>query len=634
MVLVAKNEVTLTNILDGRKGDAGKAATVVKTEYAYSNSADTQPQSGWTTMLPTASKGSYLWTKVTYSDNTSVVTYTYQGIDGVDGLSSYTHVAYARLDKSKEVGFGRDITTGRPLDGATVKRTGGMSFTTSGGNSDAKHLVKTQGTTGLNGWLYLKVRNTHNTNPLRTRLDGVTGSSVKESYEIQPGKDLTILTPVKCRENYPFVQVVFATNTTRVTDELSYDVYEIGLYPSSPFVDFTHSPVSTSTHVGIYTDDSQESSDDISKYDWSSYILSADDSSGVTNYAEDRDFELGRWKHTSGSLQSGGSASVDYLDGVATVVLNSRTGLSQIQIYSKTSIYESESYSSTALNNLRLWDTYTLSVYVRFNTAPGPGVFACVRDTTTTESTNQVNLSSTGLQLSNMVAGEWYLLSGTFVLRDITNYRYRRIVLGLSSYNGSVSFKKPELTKTTKYVDAGPAPEDSNTKIADKVSTTNLDVRINKTSENIRLSYEAAIAEAILNQASVWEEEFKKYKDSVAKANSLAAEEYASTQKEVVAHKTTLENGKLQWEGLNNFIEFTKNGTMIIKDKNGSGGAGLMIDSDTISFMSNDQRVSYYSSGELFVERGVFTTSTRTGRFIEMQSPSNPDSNIIRYVGP
>jgi hypothetical protein len=73
---------------------------------------------------------------------------------------------------------------------------------------------------------------------------------------------------------------------------------------------------------------------------------------------------------------------------------------------------------------------------------------------------------------------------------------------------------------------------------------------------------------------------------------------------------------------------------MIIRDKNGSGGAGLMIDSDTISFMSNDQRVSYYSSGELFVERGVFTTSTRTGRFIEMQSPSNPDSNVIRYVGP
>ena len=99
MVLVAKNEVTLTNIFDGKKGDTGVGVTVVKTEYAYSNSANTQPQSGWVTTLPTASKGSYLWTRVTYSDKTSVVTYTYQGIDGVDGLSSYTHVAYARLDK-------------------------------------------------------------------------------------------------------------------------------------------------------------------------------------------------------------------------------------------------------------------------------------------------------------------------------------------------------------------------------------------------------------------------------------------------------------------------------------------------------------------------------------------------------
>jgi hypothetical protein len=233
-----------------------------------------------------------------------------------------------------------------------------------------------------------------------------------------------------------------------------------------------------------------------------------------------------------------------------------------------------------------------------------------------------------------MVAGKWYLLSGTFVLQDITNYLYRRIVLGLNGYKGSVSFKKPELTKTTKYVDAGPAPEDSNTKVADKVSATELDDRINKTSEEVRLAYEAAIADAILKQASAWGEEFKKYKDSVAEADRLAAKEYAATKTEVVAHKTELENGKLQWSGLNNFIEFTKNGTMIIRDKNGSGGAGLMIDSDTISFMSNDQRVSYYSSGELFVERGVFTASTRTGRFMEMQSPSNPDSNIIRYVGP
>ena len=74
MVLVAKNEVTLTNIFDGKKGDTGEGVTVVKTEYAYSNSANTQPQSGWVTTLPTASKGSYLWTRVTYSDKTSVVT--------------------------------------------------------------------------------------------------------------------------------------------------------------------------------------------------------------------------------------------------------------------------------------------------------------------------------------------------------------------------------------------------------------------------------------------------------------------------------------------------------------------------------------------------------------------------------
>lgn len=103
---VATTEITLTNVNDGAKGPqgpkgdkgdkgedgiAGKDGVGLKSTvvtYGISASETTQP-SGWSTQVPTLTKGKYLWTKTvwTYTDNTNETGYqkTYIARDGNNG---------------------------------------------------------------------------------------------------------------------------------------------------------------------------------------------------------------------------------------------------------------------------------------------------------------------------------------------------------------------------------------------------------------------------------------------------------------------------------------------------------------------------------------------------------------------
>ena len=87
----------------GDKGDTGTSITIKSkaVEYQASSSGTTTPTGNWSTSIPSVSAGSYLWTRttVTYSDNTSTVSYSVarQGSNGSNGTSptvSSTKVQY------------------------------------------------------------------------------------------------------------------------------------------------------------------------------------------------------------------------------------------------------------------------------------------------------------------------------------------------------------------------------------------------------------------------------------------------------------------------------------------------------------------------------------------------------------
>lgn len=92
--VVSSYEVTVTNIKDGNKGDKGdpgESPTITSQvrEYIVANDGTTIPTGSWTTTIPAAQPGQYLWTRLVcyWSDGKSTTQYTIakQGINGGKG---------------------------------------------------------------------------------------------------------------------------------------------------------------------------------------------------------------------------------------------------------------------------------------------------------------------------------------------------------------------------------------------------------------------------------------------------------------------------------------------------------------------------------------------------------------------
>lgn len=95
--IVTTNEVTVSVVQDGEKGDPGangadgSSITILsnKVYYKGSTQATTPPTGTWSETVVSVPQGDYLWTKnnITYSDDTSSTTYSVSrnGVDGIDG---------------------------------------------------------------------------------------------------------------------------------------------------------------------------------------------------------------------------------------------------------------------------------------------------------------------------------------------------------------------------------------------------------------------------------------------------------------------------------------------------------------------------------------------------------------------
>lgn len=108
------------------KGADGTSVTVSKVEYGTSSSASTQPSS-WSTTNPTSvTKGSWLWTRTTYSDNTTAITKSYVGTDGTNGKMLYgtCSTAYSTTTKVVACADAKELYAGLTI---TVKFTNGST---------------------------------------------------------------------------------------------------------------------------------------------------------------------------------------------------------------------------------------------------------------------------------------------------------------------------------------------------------------------------------------------------------------------------------------------------------------------------------------------------------------------------
>lgn len=273
--------------VDGAKGDQGIAGTSVKVskiEYQAGTSATTAPTGTWSTTIVSAPAGQYLWSKTTMSDNSIIYGIARQGTDGKDGQNGkIPHIAYA--DKSTNIFL--DSFTNFKLyggyQGSVITSTlnnGAWDVTASGGTHPMKHIFSFNGTTGKTLWYYIKIKNTHATNPLRIVFNGIdkTGASSFPTVTVNPGQTYVKFEQGICRTGYDFIQI----NIDAVTadKDIAYTIYDLALYNEQPFINLDFVNGSNKAYMGLYVDEIIQSSTDASKYAWT-LIKGQDGSQGI-----------------------------------------------------------------------------------------------------------------------------------------------------------------------------------------------------------------------------------------------------------------------------------------------------------------------------------------------------------------
>lgn len=98
-------DIAIPDGATGPRGADGTSVSIVSTavEYAVGSSGVTAPATGWSSTVPAAEPGDYLWTRtaVTYSGGTSTTSYAVSYI-GVDGVTNYVHIRYADQEPTSD----------------------------------------------------------------------------------------------------------------------------------------------------------------------------------------------------------------------------------------------------------------------------------------------------------------------------------------------------------------------------------------------------------------------------------------------------------------------------------------------------------------------------------------------------
>ena len=214
----------------------------------------------------------------------------------------------------------------------------------------------------------------------------------------------------------------------------------------------------------------------------------------------------------------------------------------------------------------------------------------------------------------------WNKPSGIYHLRVNTYHRVAtNIVWEVKVEQGTIK------------TDWSPAPEDVQNDIDSKADQVLTQEQLNALNEKAGVIQAELEAKASADTLDNW---VKAYKDFV-KSNEAAR---AQSEKDLISASQRVSNiaknlGELsdRWNFIDTYMSSSNEGLVIGKN---DGSSSLMLNpSGRISMYSAGVEVMYISQGVIHIENGIFSKTIQIGRFREEQYHTNPDMNVIRYVG-
>ena len=227
------------------------------------------------------------------------------------------------------------------------------------------------------------------------------------------------------------------------------------------------------------------------------------------------------------------------------------------------------------------------------------------------------------------ISTDWKFYDIELIRKESSNATSELIIHVFTAATVWIAYPKIEIG--TVSTDFSEAPEDIQKNIdskADQVLTQEQLNALNEKAGVIQAELEAKVSADTLDN---W---VKAYKDFV-KSNEAAR---AQAEKDLISASQRVSNiaknlGELsdRWNFIDTYMSSSNEGLVIGKN---DGSSSLMFNpSGRISMYSAGVEVMYISQGVIHIENGIFSKTIQIGRFREEQYHTNPDMNVIRYVG-
>lgn len=174
------------------------------------------------------------------------------------------------------------------------------------------------------------------------------------------------------------------------------------------------------------------------------------------------------------------------------------------------------------------------------------------------------------------------------------------------------------------------APEDIQADIDSKADQALTQEQLNALAEKNNLIKAEMEAKASIDTVDKWITAYENYvkANDADKAKSEQALKEASER--ILGMRYEVNDLKFAWDAIDRFMSFQNEG-LIIGKKDGSAYAKFS--DDRISLFSGSSEVMYISQGTLNIANGIFTKTIQIGRFRFETHPADADMLVLRYLG-
>ena len=193
-----------------------------------------------------------------------------------------------------------------------------------------------------------------------------------------------------------------------------------------------------------------------------------------------------------------------------------------------------------------------------------------------------------------------------------------------------VYIRDPQLEDGNIATTPAASPEDIQEDIDSKADQTLTQEQLNALAEKNNLIKAEMEAKASIDTVDKWITAYENYvkANDADKAKSEQALKEASER--ILGMRYEVNDLKFVWDAIDRFMSFQNEGLVIGKK---DGSAYAKFSDDRISLFSGSSEVMYISQGTLNIANGIFTKTIQIGRFRFETHPADVDMLVLRYLG-